>query len=126
MGKIKITLVKELYVLRFQWNLILGLLFALIVAIFAVVNVDSVRVNYVFGYSEIPLILIILGSALLGGLIVGMFGILRQYRQQRQIKKLEKEIEQLKSVSVEEKPVENKSNDSSEKANLDQSENQNQ
>ncbi len=126
MGKIKISLVKELYVLRFQWNLILGLLFALIVAIFAVVNVDSVRVNYVFGYSEIPLILIILGSALLGGLIVGMFGILRQYRQQRQIKKLEKEIEQLKSVKVEEKPVEKKSNDSTEKANEDESENQNQ
>ena len=126
MGKIKISLIKELYILRFQWNLILGLLFALIVAIFAVVNVDSVRVNYVFGYSEIPLILIILGSALLGGLIVGMFGILRQYRQQRQIKKLEKEIEQLKSIKVEEKPVEKKSNDSSEKANEDESENQNQ
>lgn len=126
MGKIKIRLVKELYVLRFQWNLILGLLFALIVAIFAVVNVDSVRVNYVFGYTEIPLILIILGSALLGGLIVGMFGILRQYRQQRQIKKLEKEIEQLKSAKVEETPVENKSNDSSEKANEGELENQNQ
>ncbi len=82
--------------LKFQWNLILGLLFALIVAIFAVVNVDSVRVNFVFGYTEIPLILIILGSALLGGLIVGMFGILRQYKQQRQIKKLEKELEQLR------------------------------
>lgn len=94
--------------MRFQWNLILGLLFALIVAIFAVVNVDSVRVNYVFGYTEIPLILIILGSALLGGLIVGMFGILRQYRQQRQIKKLEKEIEQLQNVKIEETPVETK------------------
>ncbi|WP_010281995.1 LapA family protein [Bacillus timonensis] len=82
--------------MKFQWNLILGLLFALIVAIFAVVNVDSVRVNFVFGYTEIPLILIILGSALLGGLIVGMFGILRQYKQQRQIKKLEKELEQLR------------------------------
>jgi len=117
MGKIKIRLVKELYVLRFQWNLILGLLFALIVAIFAVVNVDSVRVNYVFGYTEIPLILIILGSALLGGLIVGMFGILRQYRQQRQIKKLEKEIEQLKSVKVEETLVETKTEvDTTEKA----------
>lgn len=126
MGKIKIRLVKELYVLRFQWNLILGLLFALIVAIFAVVNVDTVRVNYVFGYTEIPLILIILGSALLGGLIVGMFGILRQYRQQRQIKKLEKEIEQLKSAKVEETPVENKSNDSLEQAKEGESENQNQ
>ncbi|WP_077617992.1 LapA family protein [Bacillus sinesaloumensis] len=87
--------------MRFQWNLILGLLFALIVAIFAVVNVDSVRVNYVFGNSDIPLILIILGSALLGGLIVGMFGILRQYKQQRQIKRLEKEIATLKNEKAE-------------------------
>ncbi len=91
-----------MYVLRFQWNFILGLIFALIVAIFAVVNVDSVRVNFVFGHTEIPLILIILGSALLGGLIVGMFGIFRQYKQQRQIKKLEKEIEQLRVAKGEE------------------------
>ncbi|MEH7223429.1 lipopolysaccharide assembly protein LapA domain-containing protein [Bacillus sp. JJ1566] len=94
--------------MRFQWNLILGLIFALIIAIFAVVNVDSVRVNFVFGYTEIPLILIILGSALLGGLIVGMFGILRQYKQQRQIKKLEKEIEQVKAAKGEKAPVESK------------------
>ncbi|MFS0863770.1 LapA family protein [Fredinandcohnia sp. 179-A 10B2 NHS] len=78
--------------MKAQWNLILGLLFALIVAIFAVVNVDSVRVNYVFGYTEIPLILIIFGSALLGGLVVGMFGIFRQYSLQRRIKKLEKDL----------------------------------
>ncbi|MCC3357320.1 LapA family protein [Bacillus sp. REN16] len=90
--------------MRFQWNLILGLIFALIIAIFAVVNVDSVRVNFVFGYTEIPLILIILGSALLGGLIVGMFGILRQFKQQRQIKKLEKELQQLNGTMVEETP----------------------
>ncbi|MEH7385697.1 lipopolysaccharide assembly protein LapA domain-containing protein [Bacillus sp. JJ1521] len=94
--------------MRFQWNFILGLFFALIVAIFAVVNVDSVRVNFVFGYTEIPLILIILGSALLGGLIVGMFGILRQYKQQRHIKKLEKEIEQLKAGKIEKTQVDTK------------------
>lgn len=57
--------------MEFQWNLILALLFALIVAIFAVVNVKPVLVDYVFGTAELPLILIILSSALLGGLIVG-------------------------------------------------------
>ncbi|MDR4886241.1 lipopolysaccharide assembly protein LapA domain-containing protein [Fredinandcohnia sp. QZ13] len=92
--------------MKFQWNLILGLIFALIVAIFAVVNVDSVKVNFVLGYTEIPLILIILGSALLGGLIVGMFGILRQYKQQRHIKRLEKEIEQIKGEKIQESPKE--------------------
>ncbi|WP_442598470.1 LapA family protein [Neobacillus sp. D3-1R] len=83
--------------MRFQWSMILGLIFSLIVAIFAVVNVSSVKVNYLFGYTEIPLILIIIGSALLGGLVVGMFGILRQYKLQRTIKRLEKEIAELHS-----------------------------
>ncbi|MEH7382228.1 lipopolysaccharide assembly protein LapA domain-containing protein [Bacillus sp. JJ1533] len=102
--------------MRFQWNLILGLIFALIIAIFAVVNVDSVQVNFVFGYTEIPLILIILGSALLGGLIVGMFGILRQYKQQRQIKKLEKEVEQLKTAKNQDTSKEKKDVETTEKA----------
>jgi lipopolysaccharide assembly protein A len=86
--------------MRFQWSLLLGLLFSLIVAIFAVVNVAPVTVNYLYGYTEMPLILIIIGSALLGGLVVGMFGILRQYRLQWKVRKLEKELEELKSSEV--------------------------
>lgn len=91
---------------KFQWNLILGLLFALIIAVFAVANVNSVKINYLFGYTEFPLILIIIGSALLGGLIVGMFGILRQYQLQRKIKKLEKEVEAASSPQAEAPPQE--------------------
>ncbi|MCH1625717.1 LapA family protein [Ferdinandcohnia quinoae] len=83
--------------MRAQWSLILGLIFALIVAIFAVFNVESVSVNYLFGTSNIPLILVIFGSALLGGLVVGMFGILRQYTLQRKVRKLEKELELVRS-----------------------------
>ncbi|OLS38534.1 lipopolysaccharide assembly LapA domain-containing protein [Bacillus sp. MRMR6] len=86
--------------MRFQWNFLLGLFFSLIVAIFAVVNVESVSVNYLIGYANIPLILIILGSALVGGLVVGLFGVLRQYRLQRMVKTLEKELEGVKSTSV--------------------------
>jgi putative membrane protein len=83
--------------MRFQWSFILGLIFSLIVAVFAVVNVERVTVNYLFGYSDIPLILIIIGSALLGGLVVAMFGTLRQYKLQRKVKNLEKELEEMKS-----------------------------
>jgi putative membrane protein len=82
--------------LRTQWSLILGLLFALIVAIFAVANVASVSVNYLIGVAEIPLILIIISSALLGGLVVGMFGIFRQYKLQWKVSKMEKELSQLR------------------------------
>lgn len=83
--------------MRFQWTLILALIFSLIVAVFAVLNVEPVIVNYLFGTSEIPLILIIIGSALLGGLVVGMFGILRQYKLQWKVRKLENELEEIKS-----------------------------
>jgi putative membrane protein len=79
-----------------QWSLILGLIFALIVAIFAVANVGPVEVNYIVGVQEIPLILVIISSALLGGLVVGMFGIFRQYKLQWKVSKMEKELAQLK------------------------------
>lgn len=74
-----------------QWVLLLGIVFALIVAIFAVINVDPVTVNYVFGESEWPLILVILGSVLMGGIIIGSVGIARIYSLQREIRRLKKE-----------------------------------
>ncbi|MCM3708599.1 MULTISPECIES: LapA family protein [Cytobacillus] len=83
--------------MKFQWTLLLGILFALIVAVFAVINVDNVTVNYLFGESQWPLILVILGSVLMGGLIVGSVGIVRIYSLQRQVKLLKRENEKLKA-----------------------------
>lgn len=87
--------------MKFQWNLILGLVFALIVAIFAVINVDPVRVNYLFGEAEWPLILVIIGSVLMGGLIVGSVGLFRLFVVQRKLKSAQKEIEILKNEAGE-------------------------
>lgn len=78
--------------MRVQWTLIVALLFALLTAIFAVVNVDSVRVNFLIVEANIPLILVILGSTLLGGLIISLFGFIRQYRLQKKINSLEEEL----------------------------------
>lgn len=90
--------------MKLQWNVIFGLIFALLVALFAVFNVNQVEVDYLFGTAQIPLILVIIGSALLGGLMVGSFGIVRQYRLQWKIKKLTQELdkanEALKAASV--------------------------
>lgn len=77
-----------------QWMLILGLIFALITAVFAVINVNPVQVNLYFNVVQVPLILLIIGCALLGGLIVGFYGIYRQYRLQREIKLLKAELAQ--------------------------------
>ncbi|SDT13379.1 Uncharacterized integral membrane protein [Paenibacillaceae bacterium GAS479] len=83
--------------MKSQGLLISGLIFALIIAIFAVINVDPVQVNFLFVQTSLPLILVVLGSALLAGLSVGLFGIIRSYRLQRQIKALQRELDLLKA-----------------------------
>lgn len=74
-----------------QWGIVVGLLFALIIAVFSVVNVDPVQVNYVFGTSEWPLVLVILGSVLMGAILVLGFGMVKYYKLSREVKRLRKE-----------------------------------
>ncbi|CAM3414316.1 MULTISPECIES: LapA family protein [Saccharibacillus] len=83
--------------MKAQWSLILMLIFAVIVAVFAVINVNPAEVNFLFGYADVPLVLLILGSALFGGLAVGMFGVYRLFKTQREVKKLRLENEQLRT-----------------------------
>lgn len=78
-----------------QWGLLFAFIFALIVAIFAVINVDPVTVDYLFGTAQWPLVLVILASALLGALIVGGFGIFRVFRFRRENRALKRENQQL-------------------------------
>lgn len=80
-----------------QWGLIFALVFALIVAIFAVINVETVSVDYLFGTAQWPLVLIILVSALVGGLAVGGFGIFRIFRLRREIRTLKETNHRLNS-----------------------------
>ncbi|AYV67307.1 DUF1049 domain-containing protein [Niallia circulans] len=92
--------------MKFQWNMLLGIIFALIVAVFAVINVEPVSVNYLFGEGDWPLILVILISVLLGGLIIGSAGIIRIYSLQRKIKTLEKEKKALEQKTDDKKEKE--------------------
>jgi len=82
--------------MKLQWTLIFALLFALIIAVFSVVNVAPVPVDYVFGVAQFPLIMVILGSALAGGFVVGLFGTIRMVGQNRRIRALERELQALK------------------------------
>ncbi|MCL1697274.1 MULTISPECIES: lipopolysaccharide assembly protein LapA domain-containing protein [unclassified Lysinibacillus] len=77
-----------------QWNLILAIIVVLIIAIFSVINVDQVTVNYLFGKAEWPLILVIIGSVLLGALLVGLISMMKIYQLQRALKKAGGEIDQ--------------------------------
>ncbi|AWB44140.1 DUF1049 domain-containing protein [Paenibacillus sp. CAA11] len=78
--------------MKIQWSLIAALVFALITAIFAVINVNPVPVNLLFGSVSVPLILLILGCTLLGAIIVGSFGLYRGYHLQKQIKSLQAQL----------------------------------
>ena len=78
--------------MKTQWLLLVGLVFAIIIAVFSVVNVDPVPVNYVFGETEFPLILVILASALLGALMSGVIALARGYTLQHKVKGLQKEV----------------------------------
>jgi putative membrane protein len=92
--------------MKVQWIIIIALVFALITAILATANVGPVPLNYIFGVTDIPLILVIFGSVLTGGLIVGWFGIVRQYQLQRTIKRLERELESARNEVKEPKNTE--------------------
>ncbi|KDE46195.1 hypothetical protein DI43_15930 [Geobacillus sp. CAMR12739] len=77
-----------------QINVILALVLALIVALLAVANVEQVTIHYLVGETRLPLIIVILGSAVLGGLVVGMLGWVRLFSLRRQVKLLEREREE--------------------------------
>ncbi|GLF89895.1 hypothetical protein Saga11_11540 [Bacillus safensis] len=74
-----------------QWTIILAFIFVLIVSVFAVINVRPVAVDYLFGTAEWPLILVIIGSVLMGGLIVAFAGIFQIVKLKRELKALKAE-----------------------------------
>jgi len=90
-----------------SFYLILGLVFSVIIAIFALANTETVTVSYIFGRSHLPLILLILGSAFTGALVMGLFSLYRSirsafaFRQLRHEKeRLEKEFKTLKEEKI--------------------------
>ncbi|KMY54867.1 hypothetical protein AC623_13750 [Bacillus sp. FJAT-27231] len=82
--------------MKTQSTLLLVILFALIVAVFAIVNVSPVRVNYIFGQAEWPLVLVIIVSVLMGGVITWLVSLFRTIGLKRQNNVLIHQIEKLK------------------------------
>lgn len=90
-----------------SFYLIMGLVFSLIVAIFALANNESVTVSYILGHAEVSLILLILGSAVTGALVMGLFSIFRSIRTafafrdlRHQQKDLQKKVKTLEEEKV--------------------------
>lgn len=71
--------------------LIFTLLVALFVAIFAVQNAAPVAINLLWYVAEVPLVLVILGSALAGALMVFFIAIWREFRLKGKVRAKTKE-----------------------------------
>jgi len=80
-----------------QTYVILTFVFVILIAIFAVTNVESVEVNYFFWKRESPLILLILFSVLMGGLLTMVAGSIKYFNLQRENRQLAENIKRLKT-----------------------------
>jgi len=90
-----------------SFYLILALVFSLIIAIVAIANTEPVTVNYLFGRADISLIVLILGSAFAGAVVMGMLSLFRSikaalaFRHLRQEKEtLQKQVKELENDKV--------------------------
>lgn len=80
-----------------QTYIIVAVVFAVIIAVFAVINMESVEVNYLFGSGHAPLVLVILFSVLMGAMMTAPVSILRIIRLQREVRELKRENKALVS-----------------------------
>lgn len=81
--------------MKTQWSLIVALLFSLLIAVFAIVNNEVVAVNFLFNTVEVSLVLLILGSAAIGAVIMIFLSLVRHVRVGFQMRDLKKRINQL-------------------------------
>ena len=75
-----------------QSSVIIGFLLVLIIVVFAVLNNRNVPVNFGIASFSAPLILVIIGSAIIGALIVFVTASTTLWQQKKQIKQLKQEL----------------------------------
>ena len=78
--------------MKIQWTIIAGLIFTVIIALFSYLNIVEVPVNYYFGEANWPLILVILGSTLIGAFISACFSAIRMFALKRKVSLLQKDL----------------------------------
>lgn len=77
-----------------QWRIIVIILLVIVVAVFAILNVESVPVSFGFTTVHWPLILLLLVSILIGAVLVILFSTITTFQHNRAYKELEKTSQQ--------------------------------
>ena len=73
-----------------QWRIVLTILLVIVVAVFAILNVESVPVSFGFATVHWPLILVLLVSILIGAVLMILFSSINAFQHNRAYKDLEK------------------------------------
>lgn len=80
-----------------QLILVIALIFALLVAVFAIQNAITVQVVLFAWQFETSLVVVIFGAAILGALSVGLFSLVQYIQWKVKLKKKERKIRNLKA-----------------------------
>ncbi len=86
-----------------QWNTVLLIALVLLVVIFAVLNVDPVNINFGFTTVAIPLVIVIIGTLLIGVLIAVIWSTSIVFSERNKQKKLQKQIDHFEQEAAQEK-----------------------
>ncbi|KRM72580.1 LapA family protein [Lacticaseibacillus brantae] len=78
-----------------QQRLIIGLVLSLVLVVFAILNGQAVEVNFFGAKASWPLILVIVGSVILGALITFLVSTSTASQMKKQIKQLQAERDDL-------------------------------
>lgn len=82
-----------------QAYLVVALTFSVLVAVFAIQNVGPVDIWFLTWHvQELSLVLVILGSALIGAVVVFLLGLVKQISNHRQIKELRRKNDDLEKI----------------------------
>ncbi|OLF48646.1 hypothetical protein BU202_03260 [Streptococcus cuniculi] len=72
------------------------LLLVLLIAGLSLANMETVKVSYLFGHFQLPLIILILVSVLLGAIVASLLGLSKQFSIKAELKQAKKELENQK------------------------------
>ena len=83
-----------------QAYIVLMLIFAIFVTLFAIFNATAVTVSFIFAEMEVSLALVIIGSALLGALLVMLFDAVKKLKTSKIIREANKKVQELEKLLV--------------------------
>lgn len=83
-----------------QAYIVIMLIFAIFVTLFAIFNATAVTVSFIFAEMEVSLALVIIGSALLGALLVMLFDAVKKLKTSKIIREANKKVQDLEKQLV--------------------------